>query len=322
MKTYLQIVLTSLLLLLQPSSFAAEYPAQPVTVVLPVSTGSATDGLMRILAQKVSDATGYQFVIRNEPGASGVIATDNVVRASADGHTLIALSTNQVINANLRKNLQHDIRKELTPIARLILVPMVLCLNPSVPAKSLQEFIDLAKEKPDSLNFGSPGEGSTAHLSTEMLVKSTGIKATHIPYKAVSQAQTDLIGGRLDFMFIVPSAAIAQMQNGGLRCLAVTTETRLPQLPELPTVAEAGVPGYESVAWIGIAGPTGIPAAIADKISSLMTAAVFDPEVQKRILGMGLIPAPMERSKFTDYYQSDFVRWQQTIKDANIALMD
>jgi len=315
-------MLASLLTLLQPPSHAAEYPAQPVTVVLPVSTGSATDGLMRVLAQKVSNATGHQFVIKNEPGANGVIATDNVIRASADGYTLIALSTNQVINASLRKNLQHDIRKELTPIARLILVPMVLCLNPSVPAKSLQEFINLAKTRPGKLNFGSPGEGSTAHLSTEMLIKSTGIKATHVPYKAVSQAQTDLIGGRLDFMFIVPSAAIAQMQNGGLRCLAVTTETRLPQLPDLPTVAEAGVPGYESVAWIGIAGPKGIPTAIADKISSLMTAAVSDPEIQKRILGMGLIPAAMERLKFTDYYQNDFVRLQQVIKDASIVPTD
>ncbi|OWT55720.1 Bug family tripartite tricarboxylate transporter substrate binding protein [Candidimonas nitroreducens] len=296
------------------------YPSKPVTIVLPVSAGSATDGLIRVIADKLGKDWLQSIIVKNEPGANGILATQTVLRSRADGYTLFALSTNQVINANLYTNLPFNTQKDLKPIARVAMVPMVLCVNPSVPAKTVQQLIALAKREPGKLNFGSPGTGSTAHLAVEQLKDKTGIKVTHVPYKAVSQAQTDLIGGQLDFMFIVPSAAMAQMQAGKLRCLGVGSQERLAQMPNVPTIAESGVPGFEAIAWIGLAGQAGLPDAVADDISKEVMHALENKAIQKRIAGLGLVPAGMGRQPFTAYYNNDFANWHHIIEAAGIRM--
>lgn len=294
------------------------YPSKPVTVVLPVSAGSATDGLIRIIADELGSQWSQAVVVRNEPGANGIVATQNVVRSTADGYTLFALSTNQIINANLHANLSFDTQKDLKPIVRIAMVPMVLCVHPSVEATNVQELVSLAKREPGRLNFGSPGTGSTAHLAVERLKGQTGIEVAHVPYKAVSQAQTDLIGGHLDFMFIVPSAAMAQMEAGALRCLGVGSQERLPQLPDLVTVAEAGVPGYESIAWIGLAAQAELSDDIAENISAAVMEILGQKSTRDRIMALGLVPAAMERQKFKEYFDDDFAVWREIISNAGI----
>lgn len=296
----------------------AELPSSPMTVVLSVSPGSAADALMRVVTDKVGPAWKFPMIVKNSPGANGIIATQEVIRSAPDGATLLQLSTSQSINASLYSNLPFDMRNDLKPVVRMVMAPTVLCVNSSLSATNLAQFIALAKSNPGKLNYGSPGTGSTTHLSGEILKEKTGININHVPYKEVSRAQADLIGGHLDFMFIVPAVAIGQVKAGTIRCLAVTSRERIPQMPAVPTLDEAGVPGYEVVAWIGLAGPAGLPDGTADAISEEIVKIISSPDVTKRIVELGMIPAAMSRAAFTRYYDEDLKNWARVIRASGI----
>ncbi|MDP3138539.1 MAG: tripartite tricarboxylate transporter substrate binding protein, partial [Burkholderiaceae bacterium] len=287
--------------LLSPGMSAAQaFPSQPVNIMIPLGTGSATDALMRMIAPKLSELWGQSVVLENKPGANGITGTSVVVRAAPNGYNLFAYAANHVVNASLYPKLPYDAFKDFKPIVRIAFVPLLLCVNASVPANSVKELVDLAKSKPGKLNFGSAGSGSPTHLAGETLKSKTGIEITHVPYKAVNQAQTDLLAGTLDMMFIVPAVAIPHIKTGRLRALGITAQRRLPQLAQVPTMDEAGVPGVTQ-SWIGIAGQAAIPDAIANKIAADVMKVVSAPDVQEAILNLGMIVDPLAPRVFAEY---------------------
>ena len=296
------------------------YPAKPVRVIVPYGTGSATDALARLIAQKLSDNLAQQVVVDNQPGANGIPASAAVAKAPPDGYTLIMIAANHVVNASLYSKLPYDTLKDFKPVLRVAFAPFILTVHPSLPVKNLAELVALAKNRPGELNYASPSNGSPAHLATELLKSHTGINLIHIPYKAAAQAQADIIGGQVPVMFIVAAAAIPQIRAGRLRALGVTTLERLPQIPEVPTIAEAGIPGYEVISWIGYAGPPGLPADIVSKLSAEITRVVQQADNAERIKGLGLEISLMQSEPFAAYMAKDQARWGEVVKRAGARL--
>jgi tripartite-type tricarboxylate transporter receptor subunit TctC len=242
------------------------------------------------------------------------------VKSPPDGYTLMIVAANHVINPSLYGKLPFDPMKDIKPIARMGFTPLLLVAHPSVPAKTVKEFIALAKSKPGQLNYGSAGNGSPTHLAGELFQSTTGIKTVHVPYKIVANAQTDVVGGQIEFLFVVPSFAIPQIQAGRLRGLGVASLKRLPQIPELPTIDEAGVPGFEVLAWIGISGPGAISDDVVNKVATDMIRVVTMPDVRDRISALGLEVSPMSTREFQEYVVKEQARWAKVIKDAGIKL--
>jgi tripartite-type tricarboxylate transporter receptor subunit TctC len=302
--------------LLSPRAAAQGWPTQTVKIVVPLSTGSASDAFTRIVAQKLSDMWGQPVVVENAPGANGIPATTQFVRAAPDGYTLFTMSTNQVINASLYRSLPFDTLKDLKPIVRIGFTPLLLCVYPGVPANDLKELLALAKAKPGKLNYGSAGSGSATHLAGELFKTMAGINIQHIPYKAVSQGQADLLGGQLDLMFVVPSFAIPQINAGKLRALGVASLNRMPQLPQLPTIDEQGVPGFDAFPWVGFAGPAGLPDDIVAKVSADTIKVLAMPDVQEKITGIGLVIAAMPTADFTSYAASELAKYAKIVRDS------
>src|SRR3954471_4930381 len=277
---------------------AQTYPAKPVRIIVPYGTGSATDALARLIAQKMSDSTGQQVVVDNQPGANGIPASAAVAKSPPDGYTLIMIAANHVVNASLYSKLPYDTLKDFKPVLRVAFAPFILTVHPSLPVQNLKELIALAKSRPGELNYASPSNGSPAHLATELLKSRTGVNMTHIPYKAAAQAQADVIGGQVPVMFIVAAAAIPQIKAGRLRALGVTTLERLAQIPEVPTIDEAGIKGFEVISWIGFAGPAGLSPEVIAKLSGEFTRIVQQPDNTERIKGLGLEISLMQAEPF------------------------
>jgi tripartite-type tricarboxylate transporter receptor subunit TctC len=284
-----------------------------VRIIVPYGTGSATDALARLIAQKMSDSVGQQVVVDNQPGANGIPASAAVAKAPPDGYTLIMI-------ASLYSKLPYDTLKDFKPVLRVAFAPFILTVHPSLPANNLRELIALAKSRPGELNYASPSNGSPAHLATELLKAQTGVNMTHIPYKAAAQAQADVIGGQVPVMFIVAAAAIPQIKAGRLRALGVTTLERLAQIPEVPTIDEAGIKGFEVISWIGFAGPAGLPADIVSKLGGEFTRIVQQPENTERIKGLGLEISLMQAEPFAAYMAKEQARWAEVVKRAGARL--
>jgi len=299
---------------------AQTYPAKPVRIIVPYGTGSATDALARLIAQKMSDSVGQQVVVDNQPGANGIPASAAVAKAPPDGYTLIMIAANHVVNASLYSKLPYDTLKDFKPVLRVAFAPFILTVHPSLPANNLRELIALAKSRPGELNYASPSNGSPAHLATELLKAQTGVNMTHIPYKAAAQAQADVIGGQVPVMFIVAAAAIPQIKAGRLRALGVTTLERLAQIPEVPTIDEAGIKGFEVISWIGFAGPAGLPADIVSKLGGEFTRIAQQPENTERIKGLGLEISLMQAEPFAIYMAKEQARWAEVVKRAGARL--
>ena len=309
-------LLASLAMLLAPIiATAQQFPSQPVNIMIPLGTGSATDALMRLIAPRLSESWGQSVVLENKPGANGITGTSAVVRAAPNGYNLFAYAANHVVNASLYPQLPYDSFKDFKPIVRIAFVPLLLCVSASVPANSVRELVELAKSRPGKLNFGSAGSGSPTHLAFETVKSKAGIDITHVPYKAVNQAQTDLLSGTLDMMFIVPAVAIPHIKAGKLKALGITAQQRLPQLPQVPTMDEAGIPGVTQ-SWIGIAGQAGIPDAVANKIAADVMKVVAMPEIHDRILSLGMIPDPLPPKEFADYVAREHVKWAAVVKES------
>ena len=298
------------------AAYAQSYPAKGVKIVVPLGTGSASDAMTRIAAQKLTELWGQPVVVENQPGANGIPATTSVVKSPPDGYTLMIIATNHVINTSLYSKLPYDAMRDIKPIARMGFTPLLMVAHPSVPAKTVKEFIALAKARPGQLNYGSAGSGSPTHLSGELLQSMTGIKTVHIPYKSVANAQTDVVGGQIEFLFVVPSFAIPQIQAGRLHGLGVASLKRMPQLPDLPTIDEAGVRGFEVLAWIGIAGPGQISDEIVTKVAADMLRVLGMPDVRERINTLGLEISTMPAREFQDYVVKEQAKWAKVVKDS------
>lgn len=303
-----------------PQADAQKYPDRPVHLVVPYPPGTATDVLSRTVADKLSAAWGQPVVVENQPGANGTTATGVVARAKPDGYTLIMIAANHVINASLYRSLPFDDLKDFRSIARIGNAAFVLCVNPSLPVKTVGELVALAKQQPGKLNYSSPSNGSPGHLGMEMLRTMSGVNLVHVPYKGAAQATTDLIGGQVQAGFIVESSAIPHIKSGKLNALAISSATRSAKLPDLPTVAEAGYPSFDVVSWIGLAAPAQIPVDIVDKISAEVIRIVNTPEVRERIVGLGLTPFPAASEEFGRYMASEHVKWASVVKDSGATL--
>jgi tripartite-type tricarboxylate transporter receptor subunit TctC len=297
-------------------ALAQAYPARSVRIIVPLGTGSASDAMTRIVAQKLNEVWSQPVVVENQPGANGIPATTAVVKSPPDGYTLMIIAANHVINASLYSKLPYDTLRDIKPIARMGFTPLLLVTHPSVPAKNVKEFIALAKAKPGQLNYGSAGNGSPTHLAGVLFQSMTGAKTVHVPYKIVANAQTDVVGGQVEFLFVVPSFAIPQIQAGRLRGLGVASLKRMPQLPDLPTIDEAGVPGFEVLAWIGIAGPGNITDEVVNKVAADTLRVLGLQDVRDRINTLGLEISTMPPRDFQEYVVAEQAKWAKMVKES------
>lgn len=299
---------------------AQTYPVKPVKIMVGASAGGGTDIIARMLAEKFNDAFKASFVVENRPGASNTIAADLTAKASPDGHTLLAATnTGQAIAPHLLK-LAFDPIKDLTPIALIVTVPNVLAVSNSVAAKDVKELIAAMKAKPGEYKYASSGIGSTQHIAGEGFKHVTGVDIIHVPYKGSSQAHLDVIGGQVQVMFDTTSSAMGHIKGGKLKPLAVTTATRSAELPNVPTLAEAGVPGFEMSTWYGLYVTAGTPKAIVERLQAETAKILKLPDVQAKLKGLGGEPGNVTPEQFAAINRAEYERFGKLIKDANIKI--
>lgn len=269
-------------------TLAQAFPAKPVKIVVPYPPGGTNDIVVRLLAQKLGDSMGQPFVVENKPGASGNLGAEQVARAAPDGYTLLLVTTGHSIHPSLYKHLRYNIKTDLTPVSELTRGPMLVMVTPSLPYKTVQDVIAAAKAKPGSINFGSAGNGSSTHLATELLSSMAGVKMTHIPYSGSAPAMADVMAGNAQLVMDLMFSALPQVNGGKLRAIAITGAKRSPLLPGVPTVAESGVPGFETLAWNGLMAPANTPKPIIDKLNAEIHKALDAPEMKERLRAQGL----------------------------------
>jgi tripartite-type tricarboxylate transporter receptor subunit TctC len=299
----------------------SDYPARPVTFIVPFAPGGVTSLFARLLGQKLEQRLGKPFVVDNRPGGGGVTAATAVAQAAPDGYTIMmASSTILAINVTVRKNLAYDPRRDLTPIALLARVPFVLVVNPSLPIRSVDDLVKLAKEKPGQLSFGTPGPGTFHHLNAEMFKGIFGLDLIHVPYKGSAPALNDLVGGHIQMMFCDVPPAMSLIQSGKIRALGVTTAQRVPAVPDIPPLAEAGIPGYDTASWHTVTTTGNVPKPIVDKLSGEIRAIMSDTSVTEALVKDGAIPqlspSPEEMKRFVE---SEIVRWGKVVEQAGLA---
>ncbi len=293
---------------------AQAFPNKPVKLIVPFVAGGATDIVARLVAQKLSAAWGQPVVVENRGGAGGNIGADAVAKSPADGYTILVTSGSIVtVNPHMYAKMPFDAKKDLAPITNLASGPQVLVVHPAVPAKNVKELIALAKSKPGQLNFGSAGIGSQVHMAAEAFVYAAGIEAQHIPYKGEAVAFTDLAGGQVQFMVGNIAGATGHIQSGRIRALGVTSAKRSPQLPDVPTVAEAGLPGFENTGWFGFMAPAGTPKPIIDKIHADTVKVLADQEVKDRLTQLGMAPVGNSPADFTREIAVEYERWGKVV---------
>jgi len=298
---------------------AQSYPTKTVRLVVPFSPGGSTDVTARILAQKLTDAWRQQVIVDNRAGAGGNIGADSVARAAPDGYTLLLATTGvMAINHKLYKSLPYDSLKDLAPVTQIGGLPLILIVHPSLPAKSVKDLVAMAKAKPGSLSFASSGVGSATHMTAELFRMMAGVDMVHVPYKGSGQAMTDLISGQVGVAFDQITSSIGHVQSGKLRALAVTSAKRFPSVPNLPTVAEAGVAGYESVSWNGIAAPARTPREIIDRIQGEVARALQQADMKERFLKDGIEPIGSTPEQFAAHIRSERAKWEKVVDRAGI----
>ena len=294
-------------------AYAQVYPTKSVRMVVGFGTGGGTDTLARVLSRKLADTWPQSLVVENRPGADGSIATEIVARSPADGYTLVMVSNAHTITPFQRK-LAYDPVKDFAPVTLVGSNPQLLLLHPSLPAKNLKELIALAKARPNDMAFASSGTGTSPYLAMELLKSVTGIQLTHVPYKGSGPAVIDLVGGHVQLMFGAVSTTLAQRQNGRLRAIAISSPQRWPALPEIPTVAESGIPGFEASTWYGVMAPAGTPAAIVGKLHTDMATAINAPDIRKHLLDLGMSSLANTPREFADVIRHDMARWGKLIR--------
>lgn len=294
---------------------AQAYPSRPVTLVVPFPPGGPTDLFARRIAFELSQALGKQVVVENRAGAGGVVGSQAVARAAPDGYTLLMATTGtHAINATLYPKAGYDPVRDFAPICTVSRTANLLVVNPAVPAKTVKELIALAKSKPGALTVASAGSGTTIHLSAELFKAMTQTDMVHVPFKGTAGAMTDLIAGRVDLMFDNFSTAWPQVKAGRLRALAVTSARRNSAAPDLPTIAEAGVPGYEATVWFGVVAPAGTPDAVVKRLNAEIRKALETPALRDRFAAEGAEPFPLSPAEFADLIKADIARWGEAVR--------
>ncbi len=307
---------------LAPPGAAAQpaAPDKPLRIVVPLAPGSTVDAVARALGPGLGRALGRPVVVENVAGAGGIPGTGQVVKAPKDGSVLGMVSSNHVINPGIYKSIPYDSLKDITPIAVLATVPLVLVVHPSVPAKTVGELLAHARARPGTLNLGSAGNGSTLHLAGELLVSETGIDIRHVPYRGTGPLVTDLMGGQVQMGFVSVSQVAAQVKAGTLRALAVSTRQRSATLPDVPTLAEAGVPHYGFDAWIALIGPAGMPRPVVDGYAAAVRSAMASPEAHAAIVGQGLSVLDIGPDAAPAFFLSELHKHQKLVKQSGATL--
>lgn len=301
-------------------SAAQNYPGKPVKLIVPFAPGGFTDVVARILSLRLSAAMGQQFVVENKPGAGSIIGTDFVAKSPADGYTLVLVSSTHVISPWIYKTLPYDPLKSFAPVSKLVDSAYVLLTNPKLPARNVQEYIALAKAAPDTIHYASSGNGSAQHLMGGLFASLTGAPIKHIPYRGSAGAATDLVAGVVESSFAGVPNALAQVPQGRLKALAVTTAKRIPQLPDVPTMQEAGVAGYDASVWLGLLAPAGTPREIISKLNTEIGKLLAAPDSKKALLDAGVEVAPSSPEAFADFMALEYTRWGKVVKDIGIKL--
>jgi tripartite-type tricarboxylate transporter receptor subunit TctC len=298
-----------------PNAIAAEsYPSRPIRFIVPFPPGGGNDIVGRIVAARLGEGLGQQVVVDNRGGAGGTIGTDMTAKAPPDGHTMLVNNISLAVNQTLFKKLPYDTLKDLAPVGLIGRQPNLVVVHPGVPAKSVRDLIDLARAKPGEVNYGSGGIGTASHLATEMLKLMTKTDMVHVPYKGLGPALTDLIGGRVHVIISTMASALPQVKSGKLRPLAVTTAARSAFFPEVPTMSEAGVKGYEFSTWYGLLVPAGTPKAIVDRLNAEAAKALDSRPVREQFAAQGLEPAGSTPQAFGTYLRSEVEKWGRVIK--------
>jgi len=304
-------VLAALVLMTQ--AWPQAYPDRPVRMVIAFPAGGTIDTLGRILAQKLIEAWGHNVVIENRPGGGGNIGIEAVVRAPADGYTLLVVGSTAAINATLFEKLNYNFIRDLAPVASIVRLPHVMQVNPSLPVTTVPEFIAYAKANPGKISMGSGGNGSPAHVTGELFKMMTGVNLVHVPYRGGGPALTDLLGGQIQVTFVDMAASIEFIRAGKLRALAVTTATRSEALPDIPTVGDF-VPGFEASQWVGLSAPTNAPSEIVGKLNAEINAGLADPKLKARFADLGGTVLPGSSADFGKLIADDTEKWARVIK--------
>jgi len=302
------------------AALAQAYPNKPIKLIVPFAPGGFTDVVARILGQKLSVSLGQPFVIENKAGAGSTIGTDFVAKAAPDGYTLVMVSTTHVISPAIYPKLPYDPIKSFTPVGKLVDSAYVLLVNPKVPANNVAEFIALAKASPDKIHYASSGNGSSQHLMGGMFAAMTGVKMKHVPYKGSSGAANDLVAGVVESSFAGVPNAMAQVPAGRLKALAVTTSKRIPQLPDVPTMQEAGVPGYNASVWLGLLAPAGTPKEVVMKLNAEIAKVLSAADTKKELYAAGVEADISSPEALNTLMVQELDRWGKVIKDAGITM--
>jgi tripartite-type tricarboxylate transporter receptor subunit TctC len=309
-------ILTVALCAFASAAVAQPFPAKPIRIVVPLAAGGPADIFARAIGERLSAGSGQPVVIDNRPGANTNIGSEIVAKAAPDGYTLLLTASTHTINPSLYANLPFDPIRDFAPITLIAQTPLVMVLHPSVPAKSVREFIALAKTRPGQINFGSAGNGSTLHLAGEMFNVLAGVKMVHVPYKGVTQAMNDLLGGHLALMFPGAPIALPHARSGKLNALATTGAERTPAAPELPTVAEAGIPGFEVTVWYGTFAPAGTPQPVIQRLNADLVRIVQQPNIRERWAALGAEPLTNTAAEFAAFLGADLRKWAKVVKDS------
>jgi tripartite-type tricarboxylate transporter receptor subunit TctC len=296
------------------TALAQTYPSRPVRVVVPLGAGGFADVPARILAPALAKELGGTFFVENKPGAGSTIGAAEVAKAEPDGYNLLFSATPHVISAHLYKSLTYDALKDFAPIALVAAGPYVLAVNPSLPAKSVKELIALAKREPGKIDYASSGNGSAQHLVGALFASMAGIELNHVPYKGSGQAMQDVLGGRVKVTFAGVPNVLNHVRNGRLRALGVTSAKRWPDLPDVPTIAEAGVPGYDASLWLGMMAPAGTPAPIIDRLANAIGTALHDPTLIEQLHHAGIAPEFMGPKDFGAFMRAEYDKWGRVVQ--------
>ncbi len=302
----------------QAQGAAGSFPSKPITIVIPASPGGAIDITARLIGTKLSEAWGKPVLIDNKPGATGIVGTEYVAKSAPDGHTLALVASSHAINPSMFKKLPYDTVSGFEPVVLTHVVPLMLVVTPALPVQNVNELIAYGKANPGKLTFASSGPGGAPHMSGELFGAMAGIDMLHVPYKGSTAAHPDLLSGRVSLMFDTVAAINPQVASGKVRALAVTTTKRSAVAPQVPTMAEAGLPGYETSTWGGILAPAGTPPDVVAKLNAEINKALSAPDVRKRMLDAGIEPAGGTPQQFAAFVQSEMIKWGKVAKTAGI----
>ena len=293
---------------------AQSYPTKPVKIIVPFAAGGPADIYARVLGEKLQAALGQAFVIEDRPGGGAIVGTDAVAKSTPDGYTLLMMSNTHTVNESLFAEKPYQLMRDLVPVAPVNYSDLVMVVHPSVPAATLGEFLALARAKPGAMNYASSGPGTPYHMAGELLKAMAGVDIVHIPYKGSSGARTDILGGQVQMMFDAITTMAPNVRAGKLKALGTSGKVRSTVLPEVPTLSEAGVPGYDAVIWLGIMAPAGTPRAIVDRLNTEITRATNSPELKEAWARQGAVSMSMSPEEFGRYMREDIEKWARIVK--------